>query len=211
MGHLLEILLAMVISAIVASSITSLAMVPVKSQKQSSNYAAAEGMAIRIRKYIVDQSKTDSGATPVFVNDDDMLDAGKYSAALSVGAGKTCQIKKDYAPPGLLSLIPYAVECRIGTGSTYAQAWQPAYTSARLTEKPGAPSAIDLATCIGTKMNKGQPRLSLGSLTLDCGANLGKITFNVIGEGNGDCEKADKLKIQEIKMNDNGILEQKCD
>lgn len=169
MASVLEGIVGMVIMAMLAGSITALAISPIKTQRQKNNFAAAESMAIAVRKHVV-EAKNAAGNNLRFLTDADILVQGNYSgnnspvsyvtvtqdenhASLQNGTG--CIVKEDYTPPASSVAVRYAAICAQGSGSgSKGQAWQPLYTVANLNEQVAAGTAsINVNTCINDLYN----------------------------------------------------------
>jgi hypothetical protein len=121
MVQILEVLIAVVISAMMATAISTLALTPIKTQRQKSIYAASEAAAIAIRKCVVDSPNTNTIAAAIACRND--LLGGSTDVACSP------KPKNTYTPPGLGLLPLDAVVCHptgAAAGSS-GEAWQPLY------------------------------------------------------------------------------------
>ena len=176
----------MVISGMLAGTITALSLTPMTTQRQKNNYSTAEGMAIAIRKYVAD---TNNKVT--FASDANITDANIPSALKSSNQG-SCSVKTNYSPPKSTAVIPYAVECNQGSGNVYAQAWQPLYTVTNFTEQIGAGTGtIAIDQCLEQissarlvySSNPGTISLSSSDLSKysNCATASASVTFTTSG------------------------------
>lgn len=119
MVQIIEVLIAVVISAMMATAISTLALSPIKTQRQKSVYAASEAAAIAVRKCVVDNSSSMPTITAANVN----------SVCAVSFLDVECSVKIPYTPPGTTDSFPHAVVCK-PTGAaadSSGQAWQPIY------------------------------------------------------------------------------------
>lgn len=153
MAQILEVIIAMVISAMMASTITALALSPINTQRQKNNYAAAESMAITVRRFVAQSDKT------AFPNDASILDVNKYVSLKDSNNnkivnnnyvnGEGCVIRDNYSPPSNAVVVPYAAVCIQGTSKDKGQAWQPLYTVNNFSEQIGAGTgSIAIQQCL---------------------------------------------------------------
>ncbi len=122
MVQILEVLIAVVISAMMATAISTLALTPIKTQRQKSIYAASEAAAIAIRKCVVDDTNP---ATITAANVRSLCVVPILSGSTDV----ECSVKIPYTPPGSSISVPNAVVCNpagAAAGSS-GEAWQPLY------------------------------------------------------------------------------------
>lgn len=147
MAQILEVIVAMVVSAMMASAITTLALSPIKTQRQKNVYAASEAASIAVRKCVVDNPT-------IFKADTDITTANITSTCLSkilTGTDITCEVKNKYAPAGTLVSVPYAIECRqtgVTSGNMAGLAWQPLYTVNAMVAAASTLTATDFKSCM---------------------------------------------------------------
>jgi Flp pilus assembly protein TadG len=141
-------MIAMVVSAMMATAITTLALSPIKTQRQKSVYAASEAAAIATRKCIVDNPTT-------FTKDADIVQATVDSTCLTGKILKSpsdisCTVLNDYTPVGSLVNVPYAIECKQKsvTGNMAGLAWQPLYTVNSMVEASNNLKSSDFQVCL---------------------------------------------------------------
>lgn len=160
MVQIVEVIVAMVVSALLAGSITALAITPIKTQRQKNNFAAAEALAIRVRQHVATPSST-TYTTPFTTDPATISNISNYNS-LKDSSGKTvvnasfnasgegCVLQTNYNPPASSVVVPNAVVCVQGSGSSKAQTWQPLYTVAQFNEQVGAgvvPQTVNIAQC----------------------------------------------------------------
>ncbi|MEB3362445.1 MAG: hypothetical protein VKI42_10025 [Synechococcaceae cyanobacterium] len=147
MAQILEVIIAMVVSAMMASAITTLALSPIKTQRQKNIYAASEAASIAVRKCVVDNPTT-------FKADTDITSANVSSTCLSkilTGTEVSCEVKTKYVPAGTLVSVPYAIECKqtgVTSGNMAGLAWQPLYTVNAMVAAASTLTATDFNTCM---------------------------------------------------------------
>lgn len=144
MAQILEVVVAMLVSALLATTITTLTISPIKTQRQKNNYATAEAMAIAIRRYVVSNPS-------VFKTDTDITDTNlnPVYTSLKVSNDGYCTVKTTYNPPGSPAVVPYAVECTQGDSDNYGQAWQPLYAMTNFNEQTAAGTgSIQIDQCL---------------------------------------------------------------
>ena len=78
MAQMIEVIIAMVVTAMMASTLTTLALSPIKTQSQKSLFAASEAVAISIRKCIIVQRLK-------FVTDADISAGGSLTNCPGLG------------------------------------------------------------------------------------------------------------------------------
>jgi hypothetical protein len=147
MAQILEVVIAMVVSAMMATAITTLALSPIKTQRQKNVYAASEATAIAVRKCIVDNPAT-------FESDTDITAANVSSTCLSKvlpsGSDVSCEVRTDYTPAGTLINVPYAIQCSQSgvSGNMGGLAWQPLYTVTAMMSQANTLTATDMGVCL---------------------------------------------------------------
>ena len=152
MPQILEVIIAMVVSAMMATAITTLALTPIKTQRQKNVYAASEAAAIAIRRCVVNNKSP--FANDAAITDDNILKTcilGQdiFNPAL---ASLDCKVNQNYSPAGTLVTVPYAIVCqqKDATGTMAGLAWQPLYTAVSLTPAAGLVTPSDFASCMST-------------------------------------------------------------
>ena len=208
MTELVTVLVAMVITAVMASTITAMSLSPIKTQRQKSNHATAEGLAIAIRKGIVDDTTT-------FDDDTDITDANvkaaSFYSALNISGDSSCTVKNAYTPFGTGVVVPYAVECKVGRDGDRQQAvaWQPLYTMKNFAEQVGAGTTpLSLSTCliqwltdssaqVPSKPSSANPvTVNLSSYT-NCQGNTSLV---INDESDWSSSKRNPCKVEDIKQ-----------
>lgn len=198
MTELVTVLVAVVITAVVASSITSMSLAPIKTQRQKSNYATAEGLSIAIRKGVVEDA-IKNPTTSVFVQDAGITDANVKAASfykdLQVSGDSSCDVKTNYQPYGTGVVVPYAVECKVGknTDRQQAVAWQPLYTTTNFNEQVGAgTTSLSINTCLNKWLND-------PSASVAYSKSATSVEVNLASSYPSDCPGRTKLTINEFK------------
>ncbi|MEB3264296.1 MAG: hypothetical protein VKJ66_08000 [Synechococcus sp.] len=105
----MAVLVATVIMGLMAPPMMQLALLPVQTARQKSNFSLAEANAIAVRKQAA---------------------AADSLQGLTLPEG--CSQKADAIPTGSSALVENFVECTSGEGKSFALAWQPLYLSSDL-------------------------------------------------------------------------------
>ena len=117
MVQIIEVLIAVVISAMMATAISTLALSPIKTQRQKSIYATSEAAAIAVRRCAVGLSPP---ITKPKIESDCLVSINRSTDV-------QCTVIPDYPPPGGPFRAPLAVVCKqvdAAAGSS-GEAWQP--------------------------------------------------------------------------------------
>jgi hypothetical protein len=103
-----------------ANAISTLALSPIKTQRQKSIYAASEAAAIAVRKCVVDM--------PVTITETNVR-TFCVGPLLSGSTDVECNVLIPYIPPGSSLSVPHAVVCKQAgvPDSRSGEAWQPLY------------------------------------------------------------------------------------
>ena len=109
MGQLLAVLIATVIMGLMAPPMMRLALLPVETARQKSNFSLAESNAIAVRKQAA---------------------ASDSLQGLTLPEG--CVQKANAIPTGANTVVDHFVECSSGEAKFTALAWQPLYLSSEL-------------------------------------------------------------------------------
>ena len=100
MVQILEVMVAMVISAMMATAITTLTLSPIKSQRGKDIYAAVEAAAIGVRQYVVQNPTT-------FRADSDITSANLSASMATIASNAG----NEFRPSA--SSAPIVITCEI--------------------------------------------------------------------------------------------------